>query len=94
VHRAGIKYKLLNALLTQAPILGNEDLVAGTGAERLVRLLPEPRTLAAGQKALAEAFLTPLSAEEIEGRDQFVSAHSARALAENLALALAGGWKA
>lgn len=94
VHRAGIKYKLLNALLTQAPILGNEDLVAGTGAERLVRLLPEPRTLAAGQKALAEAFHKPLSAEEIEGRDQFVSAHSARALAENLALALAGGWKA
>jgi hypothetical protein len=50
--------------------------------------------LAAGQKALAEAFHKPLSAEEIEGRDQFVSAHSARALAENLALALAGGWKA
>jgi hypothetical protein len=93
VHRAGIKYKLLNALQTQAPILGNEDLVSGTGAEGLVRLLPEPRTLLAGQKALGEAFGTPLSAEEMEGRAQFVAAHSAQALADNLAQALAGGWK-
>ena len=94
VHRAGIKYKLLNALQTQAPIVGNEDLVAGTGAEGLVRLWTEPRTLAAGQKALAQALHTPLSAQEIEERARYISVHSAQALADNLALGLAGGWKA
>jgi hypothetical protein len=29
----------------------------------------------------------------MEGRAQFVAAHSAQALADNLAQALAGGWK-
>ena len=74
--------------------MGNEDLVAGTGAEGLVRLWTEPRTLAAGQKALAQALHTPLSAQEIEERARYISVHSAQALADNLALGLAGGWKA
>jgi hypothetical protein len=84
VHRAGIKYKLLNALQTQSPILGNEDLVAGTGAEGLVRLLPEPydpeHWIAAWKECLAQS----LSADERQHRAQFVAQHSLPNLAQAL----------
>ena len=84
VHRAGIKYKLLNALQTQSPILGNEDLVAGTGAEGLVRLLPEPydpeHWIAAWKECLAQS----LSEDERQRRAQFVAQHSLPNLAHAL----------
>lgn len=84
VHRAGIKYKLLNALQTQAPILGNDDLVAGTGAEGLVRLLPEPYDLQTWIGAWKECLELPLSADERHRREQFVAQHALPTLAHAL----------
>jgi hypothetical protein len=84
VHRAGIKYKLLNALQTQAPILGNDDLVAGTGAEGLVRLLPEPYDPKSWIAAWNECLAQPLSADERHNRAQFVAQHSLPTLAHAL----------
>ena len=84
VHRAGIKYKLLNALQTQAPILGNDDLVAGTGAEGLVRLLPEPYDPKSWIAAWNECLSQPLSADERHNRAQFVAQHSLPTLAHAL----------
>ena len=84
VHRAGIKYKLLNALQTSAPILGNEDLVHGTGAEGLVRLLPEPFNPEKWTEAWIESLSQGLSPTEKQHREAFVSEHSLTRLAESI----------
>jgi hypothetical protein len=84
VHRAGIKYKMLHALQTQVPLLGNEDLVVGTGAEGLVRLLPEPYDPQSWIAAWKESTVQPLSTDERQRRAQFVAQHSLSTLAHAL----------
>ena len=84
VHRAGIKYKMLHALQTQVPLLGNEDLVVGTGAEGLVRLLPEPYDPQSWIAAWKESTVQPLSTDERQRRAQFVAQHALSTLAHAL----------
>lgn len=83
VHRAGIKYKLLNALQTDAPILGNRDLVAGTGAEGLIRELPEPFDPSVWADFFAR-HRAPLSSEEQEARRLFAAKYTVAQLASEL----------